>query len=74
MKPILINSKKLKDEKILELKNEIESLGRKPKLVIISASDDKASKNYIRNKVKIGAEIGINVSVVEESEDITTQE
>lgn len=74
MKPILINSKKLKDEKILELKNEIESLRRKPKLVIISASDDKASKNYIRNKVKIGAEIGIDVSVVEEGEDITTQE
>ena len=37
--------------------------GRKPKLVIIKASDDKASDVYIRNKVKQGEKYGIDVEV-----------
>ena len=37
--------------------------GRKPKLVIIVASDDKASEIYVNNKVKLGAKFGIDVHV-----------
>ena len=37
--------------------------GRRPKLVIIKASDDKASEVYIRNKVKQGERYGIDVEV-----------
>ena len=37
--------------------------GRRPKLVIIQASDDKASEVYIRNKVKQGEKYGIDVEV-----------
>ena len=74
MGAILINSKILKENKVAELKQCVDSMNRKPKLVIISASDDKASENYIRNKVKIGAEIGIDVEVLKEERDITTVE
>lgn len=74
MNTILINSKVLKENKVAELKQCVDSMDRKPKLVIISASDDKASENYIRNKVKIGAEIGIDVEVLKEERTITTGE
>ena len=37
--------------------------GRNPKLVIIVASDDKASEIYVNNKVKLGAKFGIDVHV-----------
>lgn len=37
--------------------------GRKPKLTILVASDDKASEVYVNNKVKLGKEFGIDVIV-----------
>ena len=36
---------------------------RNPKLVILVASDDKASDVYVRNKVKMGEKFGIDVVV-----------
>ena len=36
---------------------------RKPKAVIIVASDDKASKIYVNNKVKTGEKLGIDIEV-----------
>ena len=36
---------------------------RNPKLVILVASDDKASEVYVRNKVKMGEKFGIDVVV-----------
>ena len=74
MKPILINAKTLKEKKIMELRDEINKLGRKPKLVILSASDDKASENYIRNKIKIGEEVGLTVEVLKSDESVTTED
>lgn len=74
MKPILINAKTLKEKKVMELKDRISSLDRKPQLVILSASDDKASENYIRNKMKIGEEIGITVLVLKAEEKATTED
>ena len=74
MKPILINAKNFKETKVMELKDKISKLDKKPQLVILSASDDKASENYIRNKMKIGAEIGITVLVVKADERVTTED
>ena len=69
MTPILINAKALKEEEIVSLKDEvyeiISEIGRKPKLVIVKATDDKACEAYIRNKVRFGEEVGIEVEVVE---------
>ena len=74
MKPILINAKNFKETKVMELKDKISKLDKKPQLVILSASDDKASENYIRNKMKIGAEVGITVLVVKADERVTTED
>lgn len=38
--------------------------GRKPKLCILVASDDKASERYVNNKVKMGEEFRIDVEVI----------
>ena len=47
------------------LKQEIDAAvisgGRRPKLVIISVGDDPASKVYVRNKMKVAEEVGIDV-------------
>ena len=69
MSAILINAKALKEEEIVSLKDEvfeiISEIGRRPKLVIVKATDDKACEAYIRNKVRFGEEVGIEVEVVE---------
>lgn len=76
MKALVIDAKSLKETEVVRLSNEVitieNKIGRKPCLVIISASDDKASENYIKNKVKLGKEIGIEV-VVEKLDEDTTQ-
>jgi methylenetetrahydrofolate dehydrogenase (NADP+)/methenyltetrahydrofolate cyclohydrolase len=38
--------------------------GRKPKVIILVASDDKASEVYVRNKVKMGEKCGVEVEVI----------
>ena len=47
---------------------------RKPKAVIIVASDDKASKIYVNNKVKTGEKLGIDIEVVKFNESVTESE
>ncbi len=37
---------------------------RNPKLVILMASDNKASERYISNKVKTGEELGVDVEII----------
>ena len=47
---------------------------RKPKAVIIVASDDKASKIYVNNKVRTGEKLGIDIEVVKFNESATELE
>ena len=44
-----------------EINKQIDAIGRRPKLVIISIGDDPASKVYVRNKMKAAEECGIEV-------------
>jgi methylenetetrahydrofolate dehydrogenase (NADP+)/methenyltetrahydrofolate cyclohydrolase len=57
----------------LELKEEVSSLSRKPKLVIIQVNDDPASDAYIRGKLKDGAEIGADC-VLDKMDPSTSEE
>lgn len=74
---IIIDAKSLKEKEIVRLRDEVltieTNIGRKPSLVIVKASDDLPSQHYIRNKVKLGEEIGIEV-LVEELPETTTQD
>lgn len=49
-------------------------LGRKPKLVVIKANNDKSSNLYVNNKVKECKAVGIDSEVIEFKEHLTTQE
>jgi methylenetetrahydrofolate dehydrogenase (NADP+)/methenyltetrahydrofolate cyclohydrolase len=44
-----------------EINGQMDTIGRRPKLVIISVGDDLASKVYVRNKMKAAEEVGIEV-------------
>ena len=78
MTSLVINAKSLRDKKVEELKSRVNSLSkianRLPKLVIINASDCLASQSYIRNKNKLGEEVGIEVEVLQYDNSITTEE
>lgn len=57
----IINSKQIKENEANSLKEYVSTLDKKPKLTIIQVEGDKASDSYIKNKVKLGNEIGIEV-------------
>lgn len=61
----LLNAKELEDwaEGIINHTVFYSGKERAPKLVIIVASDDKASKVYVNNKIKMGNKFGIDVHV-----------
>lgn len=63
----------IKEQMINELKEEIKTLKRTPKLVIIVAKNyNQASAVYVNNKIKTGKEVGIDVELIElEWEDTT---
>ena len=42
-----------------EIKAEVASMSRKPKLVIVQLNEDEASKAYIKGKLKDAAELGV---------------
>lgn len=47
---------------------------RNPKLVILVASDDKASERYVANKVKMGEKFNIDVEVIKFDENVTNKQ
>lgn len=61
----LLNAKEMEEwaEGIIQHVVSKSSKGRAPKLVIIVASDDKASQIYVNNKIKMGNKFGIDVHV-----------
>lgn len=56
----LLDGKKIKFEKIDDLKKEISILKRKPGLAVIQVGDNPASNVYVANKEKTGLELGCN--------------
>ena len=48
--------------------------GRKPKIVILMASDNKASERYVVNKMKMGEKLNIDVELITHDETVTNKE
>jgi len=67
---ILLDGKKIADEKSEELKNSIKSLDFAPKLLIVRVGEDSASDVYVSKKVEFGERIGAEVKVVHLQEDV----
>ena len=71
---ILLDGKALAQEKLEELKTYVDSLYKKPHLVVVLVGEDPASKVYVNNK-KIAAEkIGIKSTVIKLPVETTTKE
>ena len=50
---IILDGKKVKEEKLNELKEKVEKLNEKLGLVVIQIGDDPASKVYVSQKEKM---------------------
>lgn len=61
---MLLDARKIVEDKIVELKERASKLNKKPKLVIIRVGDDPASEKYVNNKIKRCKEVGIESDVV----------
>lgn len=72
----LLNADALNDciEELVRQTIQDSNKERRPKAVIIVASDNKASKIYVNNKVKTGEKLGIDIEVVKFDESITESE
>ena len=71
---ILLDGKKIKDEKIVELKKEIKNLEKKPGIAVIQIGNNPASSVYVKNKEKMSLELGCNFSHIKYDENITEKE
>ena len=70
----LLDTRKIVEKKIVELKNRVDKLEKKPKLVIIRIGDDFASGKYVANKIKRCSEVGIDSQIIHLEENITQLE
>lgn len=66
----ILDGKKIKSEKIEELKKEINLLKRKPGIVVIQVGDDPASNVYVKSKEKTALELGCNFEHIKFDENI----
>lgn len=67
----LLDGKKIKQEKVEELKEEISNLKRKPGIVVIQVGNDEASNVYVKNKEKTALDLGCNFEHIKFEEDIS---
>lgn len=70
----VIDCKAIREDILDDVKEEISSLGIKPKLVIVSIGHDDASEIYMRNKIKTAKSVGIDVDHVRMDEDVCQRE
>ncbi len=70
----IIDGLGLANEIIKDIKNEVDKLEVKPKLVVILVGNDNASQIYVRNKQKRCLEVGIESEVLHFDENINQAE
>lgn len=69
----MFNIKEYVENKKIEIKNMVETLDAKPKLVIIQVGAVEASSRYVRNKMKDCETCGIPCDLIHLEENITEQ-
>ena len=68
----MCNENKIKQSK--EVERITNTLGHKPKFIIINASNDPGNARYIEGKVKEGTEVGLDVQAIKFEEDCTNED
>ncbi|MBP9763324.1 MAG: bifunctional methylenetetrahydrofolate dehydrogenase/methenyltetrahydrofolate cyclohydrolase [Candidatus Pacebacteria bacterium] len=71
---ILLEGKKISDEKSEGLKNDFSKLDYKSTLLIVRVGEDKASDVYVSKKVEFGEKIGVNIEVAHFESSVTEEE
>lgn len=71
---MLLDARKIVDEKIEELKLRIKKLKKIPRLVIVRIGDDPASQKYVNNKVKRCSQAGIESEVIHLGENVDSKD
>lgn len=75
---LIIDAIKMCEEKIQlyqrDIKNIEKEINKKPKFVIINASNDEGNARYIKGKIKEGEKTGLEVEVVKFEEDCTDKD
>ena len=66
----LLDGRKIKLELLKELKEKIQKLDEKPTLAVVQVGNDEASNVYVRQKEKMGEEIGINIRHINLEESV----
>lgn len=69
----IFDGKKVSQAIAENLKKEVSSFERTPKLVVMSVGNDPASMSYIKSKSKMAEYIGIDLEHVQFSEDVTEE-
>ena len=71
---MILDGKKIKDIILDELKDEVNKLSVKPKLVVIQVGNNEASNVYIKQKAKMAEYIGYGYTHLKLDEDISEEE
>jgi len=71
---MILDGKKVSEKIIKDLAEQVKSLEKKPKLVVILVGDDAASQIYVKNKELSAKKIGVESEVLTFSENVTEQE
>ena len=77
-KTMVIDAIDMCEENIVSLIDEVkiikEKIGRKPKFVIVNASDNEANSRYIKGKIKEGEKAGLDVEVIKFERNCTNND
>lgn len=70
----ILDGKNLRDEILADLKVKVDSMAKKPTLVVILVGDNSASKIYVNNKKKTAEKLGINSVILNYPETVPENE
>lgn len=71
---MILDARNFVKKRIEELKEKVDKLEKKPKLVIIKIGHDKASEKYVNNKIKRCKEVGIESLVIQLGEHLNNED
>ncbi len=71
---ILLDGKKIAEEKSVGLRESFEKLDVKSKLLIVRVGEDSASDVYVSKKVEFGEKVGVDVEVVHLSDEVSEED
>ncbi len=73
-KPLILDGRKIRDERKEFLKKRVEEMSVIPSLTIFQLGEDQASDTYIRQKEIFGKSIGVKVNLVKFGNSVSTED